>query len=358
MKNRIAYRSGLAFPCADFPVTCAGGGRHDGEFCFGAEDGRLRFTTVGGELIDETWPDEQHSEAVNGVAFCAGLVAVSSRSELVFWEMPQRPESKSRPAPLSCGSHGVITTASGYFIAPLGANGLMKMRAVPREGQPIKRIRARGELVDFYRVISIESGAGDLLVCAARNSGVATIELADGAEPSWLAFTTHGDLDVVDVCSLATADAPRAVAGLCRDGRLLFSNDALNANSFVCLKDNRVEGSAYRVLFAQGTMIVLTSRGLYILPDLAQRLQHDLRAAALEFTGLITIEAVDANLVNDRWLLVTLPDVVRRYDVAGFAEECRPRGWAEARDVSRDLDALPVTSRAAEAEVSSLSSAA
>ncbi|HEX5447093.1 MAG TPA: hypothetical protein VFW87_24975, partial [Pirellulales bacterium] len=133
----------LDIPCPDFPVTWAGRGRHDGEFCFGAEDGRLRFTTVGGELIDETWPDEEHSEAVNGVAFSAGLVAVSSRSEVIFWEVPQRPESKSRLAPLSCGSHGVISTASGYFVAPLGANGLMTMRAVSEEGQPIKRIRAR-----------------------------------------------------------------------------------------------------------------------------------------------------------------------------------------------------------------------
>ncbi|HEX5443399.1 MAG TPA: hypothetical protein VFW87_06210, partial [Pirellulales bacterium] len=217
---------------------------------------------------------------------------------------------------------------------------------------------ARDELVDFYKVISLDPSAGEVLVCAARKKGIATVELANGVDPSLITFAAHGDLDVVDVCLLATADAPRAVAGLCRDGRLLFSNDALNANSFVSLKDNRVEGSAYRVLFAQGTMVVLTSRGLYILPDLAQRLQHDLRAAALEFTRLITIEAVDANLVNDRWLLVTLPDAVRRYDVAGFAEECQPKVRNEARDVSRDPDALSMTSRTADAEVTSLSSAA
>ncbi|MGH7194552.1 MAG: hypothetical protein ACREJM_13625, partial [Candidatus Saccharimonadales bacterium] len=155
----------LDIPCPDFPVTWAGGGRHDGEFCFGAEDGRLRFTTINGDLIVETPLDMEHSEAVNGVAFSADLAAVSSRSEVVFWKVPQPPDHHWVPAPCSYGSHGVVATASGDFLCPLGPTGVMRARfSDVQDHVLIDRIRACDHALDYYKLVSLQSGDEEVLV--------------------------------------------------------------------------------------------------------------------------------------------------------------------------------------------------
>lgn len=307
-------RSNVAFleiPCPGFPITWAGCGRHDDEFCFGSEDGRLRFTTVDGDLIHETEVDQEHCEAVNGVAFGGNLIAVSSRSEIVFWDQ------SGAPAPVYCGGHGVISTASGYFTAPLGPNGLMKVRAIAEDGEPFKRIRSRDELLDFYKVLSLDTVDGEVLVCAVRKTGIATIECVDTTDPPLLNLIVPHELDVIDVCSLATADAPRAAAGLCRDGTLLFFNDILDATSIVQRRFDEFRGTAYRVLSAKELVIVLTSRGFYVLPELVERMRQGQRPEALP----IPLEAIDVNLVGERWLLAAMPGSVRRYDVNGFVAQ-------------------------------------
>lgn len=313
----------LDIPCPDFPVTWAGRGRHD-EFCFGSEDGRLRFTTLTGGVVKETPFDQEHSEAVNGVAFSGSLIAVSSRSELVFWDVSQWPGAQARPAPLYCGSHDVISTGSSYFVAPLGPNGVMMVRAIAEQGQPIKRIRSRDELLDFYKVLCLDTTDGEVLVCAVRKTGIATIEWLDGAIPPLLNLVVPHELDVIDVCSLATTEAPRAIAGLCRDGTMLFFNDILDGASGVARRSDELRGTAYRILSAENLVIILTSRGLYVLPRIALQAPQDKSAGIPPISGIVDqLDAIDLNLVGDRWLLAAMPECVRRYDVNSFLAQAR-----------------------------------
>lgn len=323
----------LDIACPDFPITWAGRGRHDDEFCFGAEDGRLRFTTINGDLIDDTLVDNDHSEVVNGVAFHRNFVAVSSRAEVVFWKMPQPPDERWAPASCSYGSHGVIATGLGDFLCPLGPNGVMRARlSAPQDSLPIDRIRASDQALDYYKLISLESDGAELLVCAVRKNGIATVESLGGADTPLLNFTIHGELDVIDVCSLESAAAPRAAAGLCRDGTLLFFNDILDQACRVSLRFDEIQGTAYRILSAQEMTIVLTSHGLYVLPRLLERVRQSQGGVAPPVSGIIEpLEAIDANLVGEHWLLVVMTDQVRRYDVNSFAERPRKKQAEEAR---------------------------
>lgn len=343
----------LDISCLDFPVTWAGRGRHDDEFCFGSEDGRVRFTTVDGKPIAETSADEKYSEAVNGVAFSGNLMAVSSRSEVVFWEMPKSGETQGRPACVPYGSHGVIASAAGGFIAPLGPGGLMHAR-MSDDGTSvsIERVRPFDEVLDFYRVVGFASKESELPVCAVRRNGIATIDSSGDPKSPTLNFTIHGELDVIDVCSLATSAAPRAAAGLCRDGTVLLFHDVLDQAGRIAVRLNEIQGTAYRVFCAPEIIVILTSHGLYFFPGMAEHVLHRKRAPAPPIHGVVEhIEAIDANLVGERWLLVVTTDAVRRYDVSRFGRKLHDKPVHELQTFHPIASAPFVTRRSGTAEL-------
>ena len=163
---------------SDFAVSWAGPGGRD-DFCFGSEDGKLQFTTVDGAFIGGFVSGEENPEAVNGVAFIGPVIAVSTRHEVTFWSFPRRGSRQvQRAIFFHCGSHSIIATSEGYFVAALGRTGLMKARAGRADEQPVTVSRATHRVLDFYKVISLHSyGQPEVLACAARFGGVAATEL-------------------------------------------------------------------------------------------------------------------------------------------------------------------------------------
>jgi hypothetical protein len=192
----------------NFETSWAGPGRMRGEFCLGSEDGRILLTD------DQLNPSMNlkespltSPEAVNGVAFLPNLIAVSTRCEVVFATL-QPVNGKGLRSVFPAGAHGVITTPSGYCVAPLGRGGLMVVKPSAGEYQPVVVKRVSHKPADFYKVVSITYAGGEVLTCAARKDGVAVIPFSP--EGSGLVSSlTYPGLDVVDVCSLGGGFRPR-----------------------------------------------------------------------------------------------------------------------------------------------------
>ena len=86
-------------------------------------------------------------------------------------------------------------------------------------------------------------------------------------------FTSHRvqrifpkDLDIIDTCSLENS---LAVAALGKDGTILVFRDILKDRKPHLTKFKTIHGTAYRILHSRGHLFVLTSKGFYVLANLA-----------------------------------------------------------------------------------------
>lgn len=303
---------------AGFPVSWAGPGGRDEDFCFGSEDGRLHFTTVGGVPIGGFVSGVENAEAINGVAFIGPVIAVSTRADVTFWTLPRPGSQLAQRAVFPCGAHGVLATAAGAFVAPLGRTGLMKVRAGHAAEQLVQVGRASGRPLSFYKAVTLHSyGRPEVIVCAARQDGVVATPLRTDEEWGPLSSLSFPGLDVVDVCPLGTGTTPPAVAAVGRDGTLVLFDDVLHSRNPVTLRFPQVPGVPYRVFCALGSVILLTSEGVFVLAGLAERfLAGDCVASTpCRVRTIRSREMVDANVCADRWLLAVCTDGVLRFDL-------------------------------------------
>lgn len=314
-----------------FAISWAGAGRHDGEFCLGSEDGRLLFIAHVGDDVQDLRFGDPDSESVNGTAFIGSTYAVSTRSEVVFLTVPTAGPHGTRIV-FPCGAHGVIATAEGSFVAPLGPTGLMTTRPTTSDVQAITLHRIRERPLNYYKAVSVVSHrVPEVIVCAARKDGMVATPLTSVGLTGARVMTLPG-LDVVDVCPLGTnLESPSAIA-LGKDGTLAFFHDVLQDAAPTMIQYGGMEGIAYRVLVVQGTVILLTSQGLYFLHGLAHRFLQGTPLDVPIPTQQRRMEAVDANVADDRWLLIVESDRVIRLDVPQYAIKTAidASGWSEA----------------------------
>jgi hypothetical protein len=302
----------------DFAVSWAGQGCYEGEFCFGSEDGRLLFTTTEGKPHCETERGDDNDEAVNGMAFSDGMIAVSTRRAITCWTPSKEGDTEWQQVGFPYGSHGVSALCGGRIIAPLGPTGIMIASVTDAEpfSMTARLIREPGRTIDYYKVIAHESDERDIFVCAARSAGLSVIQLPRGSNTGQMDSITFPGLDIVDVCWIATAPEPPALAALGRDGTLVFFQDILRDRSPLPMTFHDFKGTAYRVFGAQGSTFVLTSAALYIFDGLANRFLSEEDIAHSATPGrTIDLVAVDANVCDERWLLVVMPDGVLRFDL-------------------------------------------
>lgn len=325
------YREWSSFP-EGFEVSWVGPGFHADEFCLGSEDGRLMFIHHVGEdrqLMPSALMD---SEAVNGVAFAESTFAVSTRKEIAFVTRPLSGGAGTRGI-FPYGAHGIIATTDGAFVAPLGLYGLMTTRPTTSDIQATKFNRIQERPLNYYKAVSVVSRTSpELIVCAARKDGVVAAPItSDGLTGAWV-MTLPG-LDVVDVCPLGPTPETPAVVALGKDGTLaLFHDvlhDVLHDAAPTTIQYGGIEGTAYRVLVVQGTIIMLTSQGLYFLHGLAQRFLQGNPVDMPIPTQERHLEAVDANTADDRWLFIVKNERVIRLDVPQFIAAI-PHGAVES----------------------------
>ena len=301
-------------------VSWAGPGLIDGGFCFGTEDGKLIFTTLDGVQVTELDPVFQHSEAVNGVAYLRNAIAVSTRAEVAICEIEATGGGKPKRALFPLGAHGVLATPSGCFVAPLGHSGLMIAKPDGGDHLAVRKNQAQGEGFNFYKAVVLERPSLPVVVaCAARTGGITAAILSQEQEEGGIHSVTFPGQDIVDLCSLRSGLYPNAICAVAKNGTLAFFRDLLENQDPITLQFEEVRGSAYRLLSSRGHLFLLTRSGLYVLADLSRRfLEGEPIALGPTRVRGFPAEAVDMNLVGDRWLLLVMPDGVMRIDLELF----------------------------------------
>ena len=106
-------------------------------------------------------PVSQAKEAINGIATIGkNSWAVSTRSEVTFVEFESSTKDKGSRTEFSGGAHGVISTQSGYFIAPLGMRGLLIVKPDANSKQVFNVITNTKNNLYCYRIAALRDTAG------------------------------------------------------------------------------------------------------------------------------------------------------------------------------------------------------
>jgi hypothetical protein len=302
----------------NFDISWAGPNPVEAGFCFGSEDGKIVHVNEEGQpLTMEARVSPSHG-AINGVAGSGDWIAASTRHEVAMGNWLPKGRRVKPDVAFPYGAHGV-TAAGAYFVAPLGVHGILIMQAGSAPNDPVEVLTSDDQGLYFYRVIALPGTNGKhFLVSACRDGGVGIAEMRLGESWCSMSVARFDGLDIVDICPMAFDGAP-AMAALGLDGTIIMLRDAFNGGKAVHLKFGTVQGTAYRLLSRGQDLYVLTSRGLFGLMKLGHQM---LSTSSKVNTNILTVrmEAVDANMVGDRWLLVVMPDEVWRFDLSGITK--------------------------------------
>jgi hypothetical protein len=303
----------------DFDISWAGCPPRLLQYWFGSDDGRILVTTDlnSGEVTRPLFAAPS-GDAINGIAWVPGLVAASTRSEVVLlYPQSDSPGLRFRRGVFPGGAHGVGGTPGGRIVAPMGRQGLLLVGPKEINRQQVRVIKPPGDSLNLYRVVCVAgSGFGEVFACAARRSGFLAMPLIGDELGDTGKILPLANEDFVDVVSLNMKDHPSAVAILSVDCSITLVHDLVADNATAQTLHYRFKGErAYRILCADGHVFLLTSRRLYAFVDLASRF---LKGQGIDNKVTIhawDIEAVDASLGLDRSLLVVMPDCVYRIEV-------------------------------------------
>jgi hypothetical protein len=323
---------------AEFEVSCVAPNPFRNGFSFGSDDGKVMFTDDVG-TPSATIIGSPSGEAINGIASFGKSFAVSSRHEVTLRSRSEEHFRSYDVLQISLGAHGICATPGGHYIAPLGGSGIMVLRVDSAPGDPAWVMTTEKESMNFYRIVARRTRDGeDLLICAARQGGIGVVQANWGENTYTMRTATFPELDAVDICHVGGNPLSPALAAVGRDGTLVLARGLLHDENPLTMKFDAVKGRAYRLLSARGHLFLLTSSGLYGLMNLGARLLEGFPTG--KFTTPIFVmpmEAVDASLIGDRWLMAVLPDEVYRLDLE-FIHNNTPRniGAGEIRAMTSE----------------------
>ncbi len=332
-------------------LSWAGASAADRGFCFGTEDGTVLWTNFDGvqyrdPLVNATLDDDDG--AVNGVAFNAGRMVVTTRSGSAIWKHVEGKAKKREAVRIGIGSHGVVAGRNETFLMPLNVGGLMSVH----ESSPsrISTFTTVSEVMDLnvYRAVSLATTAGQQVVAlAARCGGVAMGLYKPGDILNLTALELPG-ADFIDICPAGNSDFPSAAYALTRDSYILAFQDVMIDRKPAKVHYDGIPGVAYRILSAGDFVFVLTSNALHVIYKLVESSLGSLRVNRRTPSTSFVLEAVDINLVGNRWLLVLLANGVLRLDLHELARDLshsfeekvsEPTDvWANATFTERKLD--------------------
>jgi hypothetical protein len=322
----------------DFGISWAGPNPFGEGFCFGSEAGHLVLTDTKGQPRSLLGRASASGEAVNGVAYSRGWLAVTTRKDLNFIPPLSVEPSHLDAVVIYGGAPDVIAAPSGHFLIPLGRTGIMFAKPGMTEKDPVTISNAEKHGMNFCRVLAFNGDEeGDLIVAAGRRGGVGFTRFKEGMRGHLLNTVKFDMLDIVDICSIATAEHPRAVAAAGRDGSLVLFRDMVTDKKPLTFKFRRITGIVYRILGARGDLYLLTSNGLFAIFKLAERFLAGLSLRQITTDVLrLPIEAADANLVDQKWVLATGVDDLFRFDITKI-----PKSPGEGNDLAWEEPSAP-----------------
>ena len=97
------------------------------------------------------------------------------------WNLPEPGGGHIPRTVFRGGAHDVVSTHGGCIIAPMGRRGILLMDPKRETAQSVRTLKPADEALYIYKVISLASpGRGEILACAGRQGGFATMPLAGG----------------------------------------------------------------------------------------------------------------------------------------------------------------------------------
>lgn len=291
-------------------------------YCFGSENGEIRFIGLDGTLIGDPYDVAPSRESVNGVAFAADLMAVSTRRDVTFFSVPRLGQGQVERAVFHGGAFDVVAMPRGGFVAPLGRNGLLVFGEKQTGSQKVKTLRAGAEGFNLYRVAPLASapGRGDVLACAARDDGFAIMTIGDEHTITFGRRLRAPGVDFVDACSLESERFPLGAAALGLDGSIHLTYDALRDQSPKTLRFRGIKGRGYRIFCHRGHIVLLTSDGVYSFMDLGARFLNGESIDGPTSARRLGLDPVDATLTSEGQLLVLMSDKVIRIGIDTLIE--------------------------------------
>jgi hypothetical protein len=300
-----------------FDATWAGANPLGPGFCLGSETGHIVFTDETGRPTGEPRCASASEEPVNGVAYSLNWLAVTTRRDINLLGPFGRAQAIERITFHGGGHDVAIAPTSGHFVIPLGPGGLMFLRPGTSDKDPVTISKPDESSLNFCRAIALPGhGGSDVIVCAGRRGGLGYADYGDGIFGHVMHTVTFPGLDIVDVCSLAAPEKPRAVVAAAKDASLAFFDDILTDKTPRTIRFKKVLGTVYRVLAGDGHVFLLTTNGLFSLFGLAAALIDATPPERLSTEILrLPIEAADANMVGSKWLLAVGTESLFRFDV-------------------------------------------
>lgn len=306
-----------ALQLPEFGCTWAGASPSGQGFCLGSETGNIVHVDVAMQRRGDLHLASPSGEAINGIAFSRNWLAVTTRKDVSLIGPFMTDSSHMERVTFAGGGRDVtVAPTSGHFLVPLGPDGIMFLRPGTGENDPVLISRPEKSDLNFCRAIVLpREQAIDLVVCAGRRGGLGYAEYGEGTRGHTLHTVAFSDLDFVDICSIATHEKPLAVVAGARDGSLVFFEDILTDKAPKTIKFKGVKGTVYRVLSCNGNIFILTSKGLFGLIRLAATIAQGENPFRVTTDILaLPVEASDANIVSNKWLLAVGADEVYRFD--------------------------------------------
>jgi hypothetical protein len=307
---------GRLYQLEDHEITWAGDCPWTGSFCVGTESGEVLFYEDSGLGRSLALSEKIAEDAINGAAFFGDFMGISTRSEIILCR--RSPGVKfGIIVREQGGAHGILATPGGQFLAPMGTAGLFCID-VSEDQTPRAWIdHANGVQHNYYslRYLSAFQGRA-ILVCAARNDGLLTIQFDKHTVDDKITGLTAPNIDVIDVCSLGSPQWPCAVAALCHDRTLIFVRNVLAFEPPQTLRFDGFQGTPYSILSAQGHVFVLTSREIIVLPHLGTRyLSGEQLDRPIQYRHKATA-AVDAFIHDAKELMIITDDGIDFFDIS------------------------------------------
>lgn len=305
-------------------LSWAGASAGDRGYCFGTEDGTVFWTNFDGvqygkPLVNAAIDD--YEEAINGVAFNAGRMVVTTRSGSAIWNNADGKKSGRTGGRIGEGSHGVVAGERGIFFMPLNVGGLMSVyEDLPSH---FSTFVSNSQAMDLnvYRAASLVATDGRQVVAlVARRGGMAMGYYKLGEVLDLTTIELPG-ADFIDICQGGYSGYPSAAYAITRDSHILAFGDIMSGDRPVTLRYERIVGTAYRILSAGEFVFVLTSRALHVIHNLTAHSTGSFRVNRTTQNKSFPLEAIDINLVGQRWLLVLLADRVLRMDLHELAKD-------------------------------------
>ena len=119
----------------NFEISWAGGSPGRPGYWFGSDDGRIQFIGLGDAGSIGPFAVSPSREAINGIAFAGGLMAVSTRNDVTCLTASDLGGEHVEPTVYPGGAHGVIGTSSGGLAAPMGRRGVLLISPDQRAAQ-------------------------------------------------------------------------------------------------------------------------------------------------------------------------------------------------------------------------------